>query len=64
MLRDNHELIQPFYTFFNNVTQSKFIERISPYNLCDGIAIPGARKEINFIKHIVPKVFKGKLMQI
>ena len=54
---DNHELIASYDTSFNNVTLSKFIERISSYKLCSGITLPDTRKEINFIKHVLRKVF-------
>ena len=56
-LPDNHELIQSYDTSCINVTLSKCIERLSSYRLCSGITLPGTRKEINFNKHILPKVF-------
>ena len=34
VLPDNHELIQLNGTFYNNFTLSKFIERLSSYQLC------------------------------
>ena len=39
------------------MTLTKFIERLSSYILCSGITLPDTMKEINFIKHILPKVF-------
>ena len=57
ILPDNHELIQSYNASFNDVTLSKFIQRLSSYKLCSGITLPDIRKEINFIKHILPKVF-------
>ena len=57
-LLDNHELIQSYDAAFNNVTLSKFIERLSSYKLCSGITLPHTRREMNFnIKHVLPKVF-------
>ena len=56
-LPDNRELIQSYDTSFINVTLSKFIKRLSSYRLCGGITLPGTRKEINFNKHILPKLF-------
>ena len=57
VLPDNHELIQSYNASFNNVTLSKFIERLSSYKLCSGITLPDTRKEIKFIKHVLSKVF-------
>ena len=54
---NNHELIQSYDISFINVTLSKFIERLSSYRLCSGITLLGTRNEINFNKHILPKVF-------
>ena len=36
---------------------SKLIERLSSYKLCSGINLLDTRREINFIKHVLPKVF-------
>ena len=57
VLLDNHKLIQSYDASFNNVTLSKFIERLSSYKLCSGITLPDTRKEIKFVKHALPKVF-------
>ena len=35
---------------------SKFIERLSSDMFCSGSNLPDARKEINFMKHVLPKV--------
>ena len=51
-------LRQSYNASFNNVTLSKFIERLSSYKLCSGVTLPDTRKEINFIKHVLSnKVF-------
>ena len=39
------------------VTLSKLIERLSSYKLWSAITLPDTRKEINFIKQALPKVF-------
>ena len=57
VLPDNHELIQLNGTFCNNFTLSKFIERLSSYQLCNGISLPDTRKKFNFLKYVLPKVF-------
>ena len=57
VLPDNHELIQSYDASFNNFTLSKLIERLSSYKLYSGITLPDTRKEINFIKHVLLKVF-------
>ena len=54
---DNHELIQSYDAFFNNVILSKFIGRFPSYKLCSVITLPDTRKEINFIKHVFPRAF-------
>ena len=57
VLPDNHELIQSYDASFNNVTLSKLIERLSSYKLCSDITLPDTRKDVNFVKHVLPKVF-------
>ena len=57
-LLDNHELVQSYDAPFNNVTPSRFIKKLSSCKLCSGITLPDTRKEMNFIKHVLPKVFE------
>ena len=57
VLPDNHALIQLNGTFCNNFTLSNFIERLSSYQLCNGISLPDTRKKFNFLKYVLPKVF-------
>ena len=57
VLIDNHQLIQSYDASFNNVTFSKFIEMIFSYNLCSGITLSDAGKEISFFKYVLRKVF-------
>ena len=58
VLPKDHELYLSYNSFFLNVTLSTFIERLtSQYMLCRGITLPKTRKEINFVKHVIPKKF-------
>ena len=51
-LSHNHELIQSYDASFNNVTLSKFIERLSSCKLCSDITLSFTRKELSFIKNV------------
>ena len=37
------------------MTFSTFVERLSQFTLCQGITLPDSRKEINFVKYVLPK---------
>ena len=39
------------------MTFSTFVERLSQFTLCQGITLPDSKKEINFVKHVLPKRF-------
>ena len=39
------------------MTFSTFVERLSEFTLCQGITLSDSRKEINFVKHVLPKKF-------
>ena len=36
---------------------STFVERLSQFTFCQGINLPDSRKEINFVKHVLPEKF-------
>ena len=42
---------------FCNVTFCTFVERLSQITLCQGITLSDSRKEINFLKHVLPKKY-------
>ena len=56
-LPDNLERIQSYVASFINVALSEYFERLSSYRLLSGTTLPDTSKEINFIKHVLPKVF-------
>ena len=39
------------------MTFATFVERLSQFTLCQCITLPDSRKEINFVKHVLPKKF-------
>ena len=39
------------------MTFSSFLERLSQFTLCQGITLLDSRKEINIVKHVLPKMF-------
>ena len=39
------------------MTFSTFLERLSEFTLCQGITLLDSRKEINIVKHVLPKMF-------
>ena len=46
------------------MTLSKFFGRLtSQYVLCKGNTLPDTRKEVNFAKHVIPKIFDSFLFQ-
>ena len=48
--------IYAYNSSFSYLTLSKFIERLtSQYILCKSITLPDTRKEINFVKHAIPR---------
>ena len=51
----DHELYLIYNSSFLNVTFSSFVERLSQFTLCQGIILPDSRKDINFVKHMLPK---------
>ena len=53
----DHELYLLYTSSFLNVTFSTFVERLSQFTLSQGITLPDSRKEINFVKHVLPKKF-------
>ena len=53
----DHELYLLYNSSFLDVTFSTFVERLSQFTLCQGITLPDLRKEINFVKHVLPKKF-------
>ena len=64
ILPKDHELYLSCNSSFSNVTLSKFIERLtSQYMLCKGITLPDARKEIIFVKHVIPTTFNYFVFQ-
>ena len=52
-----HQLYSEYNSSFLNVTFSNFIKVFDNFKLCQGITVPDSRKEINFIKHVLPKKF-------
>ena len=53
----DHELYLLYNSSFLNVKFSTFVERLSKFTLCQGMNLPDSRKEINFVKHMLPKKF-------
>ena len=53
----DHELYLLYNSSFLNVTFSTFVERLSQFTLSQRITLPDSRKEINFVKHVLPKKF-------
>ena len=53
----DHELHLSCNSSFLNVAFSTFVERSSQFTLCQGIKLPDSRKEISFVKHVLPKKF-------
>ena len=39
------------------MTFCTFVERLSQITLCQGITLSDSRKEINFLKHVLPKKY-------
>ena len=58
LLPEDHELYLSHKRSFLNITLSNFIIELKQKNiLCEGITTPDPSKEINFQKHVVPKIF-------
>ena len=63
IIPDDHELYSNHQSSFQNITFSTFVANLEQFNLCKGVETPDTRKEISFVKHVVPKKFDYQVFQ-